>query len=191
MSGSNEKFAMADATLAKEERKEIDAIGLSERHGLHTRTDVEPLLSLPGSEMFLNTGTGVIEITHADGAKAYLSHQDDCEHFAQNVGLSAQDKQRLFALESLGRNLRHADIALDEVPLVVSGRFFGPVVATSNGVAIQDTGRGNLVGHDMSKFDKPPKAGDTLDVRYADGLARAAEELSKDNHSVSISMHTR
>lgn len=191
MPASNENIAMTENAFAKEDRKENDALALSRRHGLQTRTDAEPLLSLPGSQMFLNTGTGMVEITHADDSKAYLSSQDDCERFAQNVGLSAQDKQRLFALESLGRNLQLADIALDDVPLVVSGRFFGPIVATSNGVALQDTGRGNMVGHDMSKFDKPPKAGDTLDVRYADGLIKAAEELSKDNHSVSISMHTR
>lgn len=191
MSDFPNQAVVAGDDLAKEERKVRDMDVLSRRHGAQWQTDVEPLPSLPGAEMRLNTGTGVIDITYTDGLMAHLHNQAAVEQFAQEVGLSAQDKQRLLSLEVLGKQLAESSMALDEIPLVVSGRFIGPVVATKDGVAIQDSGRGNLVGHDMSKFDSPPKAGDKLDVRYVDGLAKAAEELSKDNHSVSVSMHTR
>lgn len=191
MSDFTNQAVVAGDGLAKEERKALDMEVLSQRHGAQGKTDVEPLHSLPGAVMRLNSGTGVIDITYADGSMAHLRNQASVEHFAKDVGLSEQDKQRLLSLEALGRQLGESGMELQDIPLVVSGRFIGPVVATKDGVAIQDSGRGKLVGHDMSKFESPPKAGDKLDVRYLDGLAKVAEELSKDNHSVSVAMHTR
>ena len=182
---------MIGVNLAKEERKNRDMDVLSQRHGAQVETDAESLPSLPGAEIRLNAATGVIDVAYSDGSMAHLRNQAAVEQFAQDVGLSATDKQRLLSLDALGKQLSGSGKALNDIPLVNSGRFVGPVVATKDGVAIQDSGRGNMVGHDMSKFDTPPKAGDKLDVRYTNGLAKVADELSKDNHSVSVAMNTR
>ncbi|MGS0741103.1 KfrB domain-containing protein [Glaciimonas sp. GG7] len=76
--------------------------------------------------------------------------------------------------------------------LVVSdGRFIGSVIDIQNDHVIQDTGRGNLVAHDLANFETPPNKGDKVDIAYKDGLAKIVDPLLHDNHSVGVAMNTR
>lgn len=49
---------------------------------------------------------------------------------------------------------------------VSKGAHFGPVVAVQEKLVIQDSGRGKLVAHALSGFDRVPRIGDRLDVAY-------------------------
>lgn len=54
--------------------------------------------------------------------------------------------------------------------LATAGRFIGPVVDVKDGFAIQQGGRGQFYAHDLSKFDKAPQVGESMDVHYDKGV---------------------
>lgn len=77
------------------------------------------------------------------------------------------------------------------LPALPSGHYIGKVVAIEDDKVVQDAGRGQLVSHDLAQFEKQPKVGDKLDIKYSDKVMTAAKELSQDGHSVSVSVNTR
>lgn len=52
------------------------------------------------------------------------------------------------------------------VDLADKGRFIGKVVGVAHNIAVQDTGRGVLVAHDLSKAGVEVARGQMLDLRY-------------------------
>lgn len=72
-----------------------------------------------------------------------------------------------------------------------SGRYIGPIVEVRDGKAIQDSGRGKLVVHDVDKFPEPPVAGKKMDISYRDRIMTAAKDLAQDGHQVGVTINTR
>lgn len=157
-------------------------------------TDDEVMESLSGAVMRLNVDSRMVEVVRGDRVMSF-GGAPALRHFSAEEKLSGKDYNRLLALDALGSKLGRLSAAGTEVPVVDDGRFIGPVLVVKEGVALQDAGRGKLVGHDMSKLGTPLKPGDKLDVQYANGLVKAArnltEELAKDGQKVSVAMHTR
>lgn len=157
-------------------------------------TDNEVMESLSGAVMRLNVDSRMVEVVRGDRVMSF-GGAPALRHFSAEEKLSGNDYNRLLALDALGSKLGRLSASGTEVPMVDNGRFIGPMLVVKEGVALQDAGRGKLVGHDMSKLGTPLKPGDKLDVQYANGLVKAArnltEELAKDGQRVSVAMHTR
>lgn len=82
--------------------------------------------------------------------------------------------------------------AADANPLVVTeGRFIGSVVEVTDKHVLQDVGRGKLVAHDKANLAEVPAVGKLADLLYKNGIGRAVEQLTHDNHSVGISLNSR
>lgn len=73
----------------------------------------------------------------------------------------------------------------------LAGEHIGKVEAIEGNRVIQATGLGKYAVHDLSQFEKPPKVGDKLHVKYANGVMTMCEQLAQDGHSVSVSINTR
>ncbi len=99
--------------------------------------------------------------------------------FAKFVELHALDT---FLVEKAitAREAAPKKVPLGKVPegvkTVSAGRWVGNVLAVENGWAIQDTGRGALVAHDVNQLGQVPKANSKIDVQYGkDGKAMLIE----------------
>lgn len=77
------------------------------------------------------------------------------------------------------------------IPVAGTGRHIGKIIGEDGQHLIQDTGRGQMIAHDVNKFDRPPKVGTMADIFYRDGLAKVADPLLQDTHSVGMTMDTR
>lgn len=64
--------------------------------------------------------------------------------------------------------------------VVSSGQHVGTIVDIQDGHAIQSTGRGTYTAHELSRFDKAPLVGDSLDIKYRSGRAQVAPVKSRD-----------
>ncbi len=175
-----------NSILEKEQRKERD---------FKECTNTESLSSLPGSVVRLNGESHMVEVLNDNGETISFGGKPAIETFAADVGLSEADKKRMFGLETLANALGKSGKAIDDVLVVTDGRHIGPVLGMKDDKAIIDSGRGNLVGLDTAKLDKPPKPGETVDVSLTNGIVKAfknlGDQLSQDGQAVSVAMHTR
>lgn len=65
-------------------------------------------------------------------------------------------------------------------PAVGIGRYIGMIVAIEDGKAMQDVGRGQLVSHDVSKFEVLPEVGRKVEIGYGkQGMATAREIVQR------------
>lgn len=157
-------------------------------------TNNESLSSLPGSVVRLNGESRMVEVIRANGETMSFGGNPAIEAFAADVGLNEADTNQMFNLEALAKALGKSGKAIDDVLVVTDGRHIGPVLGMADGKALIDAGRGNLVGLDTTTLEKPPKAGDRVDVSLSGGIVKAfknlGDELSKDGQAVSVSIHT-
>lgn len=159
-------------------------------------TDIEHLDSLPGAVAYLDSKNALmVHVILDDKRVMSFGGKPAIDAFVTKNGLNEKDTKRMFGLAALANSLGKSGKAIDDVLIVTDGRHIGPVLGMKDGKALIDAGRGNLVGLDTTTLDKPPKAGDRVDVSLASGIVKAfknlGDELSKDGQAVSVAMHTR